>query len=240
MPDAADSLVVENLTVDHAGRRVVDGVSLTVEPGKIAALFGPNGAGKSELVLSVAGIVPKLSGRVSVGGMDITSLRPEGIRALGVSAVPEGHRVLTRLSVDDNLRAAGAMLNRDDLSREVEAAYGIFSELRALKSQNAGSLSGGQQQMVALAQALVGRPRHLLVDEMSLSLAPVIVRRLMTVIGRLKEAGIGILLIEQFTHLALGVADHAYVLNRGAVQFAGSPQELRSDSSILREAYLGV
>lgn len=240
MTGAADSLVVENLTVEYSGRRVVNDVSLTVEPGKIAAVFGPNGAGKSELVLSIAGMLPKLSGRVRMGERDITSLRPEGIRALGVSAVPEGHHVLTKLSVDDNLRAAGAMLGRHDLIRGVDAAYETFSELRPLKSQGAGSLSGGQQQMVALAQALVCRPRHLLIDEMSLSLAPVIVKRLMTVIGRLKEAGIGILLIEQFTHLALGVADHAYVLNRGAVQFAGSPQDLRSDLSILHEAYLGV
>lgn len=240
MTNPAASLVVENLSVDHAGRRVVDGVSLTVGAGKIAALFGPNGAGKSELVLSIAGMLPKVSGRVTAGGRDITLLRPEAVRALGVSAVPEGHHVLTKLSVDDNLRAAGAMLGRNDLSRGVEAAYEIFSELRPLKTQSAGSLSGGQQQMVALAQALVCRPTYLLVDEMSLSLAPVIVKRLMTVIGRLKEAGIGILLIEQFTHLALRVADHAYVLNRGAVQFAGSPHELRSDSSILREAYLGV
>ena len=240
MPDSADSLHVENLTVEYSGRTVVDDVSLTVDPGKIAALFGPNGAGKSELVLSIAGMLPKASGRVMVGSRDITSLRPEGIRALGVSAVPEGHHVLTKLSVDDNLRAAGAMLSRRDLSRGVEAAYEIFSELRALKHQSAGSLSGGQQQMVALAQALVCRPKHLLVDEMSLSLAPVIVKRLMTVISRLKEAGIGILLIEQFTHLALGVADYAYVLNRGAIQFAGSPQALESDSRILHEAYLGV
>ena len=240
MPAGADSLMVENLAVDYSGRRVVDGVSLTVEPGKIAALFGPNGAGKSELVLSIAGMLPKLSGRVTVGGKDITSLRPEGIRASGVSAVPEGHHVLTKLSVEDNLRAAGAMLSGHDLSRGVEAAYEIFSELRPLKNQSAGSLSGGQQQMVALAQALVCRPQYLLVDEMSLSLAPVIVKRLMTVISRLKEEGIGILLIEQFTHLALGVADNAYVLNRGTVQFAGSPQELRSDSRILHEAYLGV
>ena len=240
MADTTASLVVENLTVEVSGRRVVNDVSLIVEPGRISALFGPNGAGKSELVLSVAGMLPKVSGRVTVGDRDITSLRPEAIRALGISSVPEGHHVLTTLSVEDNLRAAGAMLQRRDLSHEVAEAYEIFSELQPLKNQNAGSLSGGQQQMVALAQALICRPDYLLVDEMSLSLAPVIVKRLMTVIGRLKEAGIGILLIEQFTHLALGVADYAYVLNRGSVQFAGLPQELRSDSSILHAAYLGV
>jgi branched-chain amino acid transport system ATP-binding protein len=196
-------LSLQGLTVRTATRTVIDGVSLDVPPGQIVALLGPNGAGKSELVLAVAGVMPLTSGTVSVNGVPVHGAGVRAIRAAGIAAVPEGHRVLSGLSVRDNLLAAGPMLSPADLSSEVAAAFGIFPELVALADRMAGALSGGQQQMVALAQALVTRPRYLLIDEMSLGLAPVVIERLVCVVRDLRARGIGILLIEQFTHLAL-------------------------------------
>ena len=187
-------------------------------------MLGPNGAGKSELVSGIAGTMDKPDGRVRLGDSDLTKLKPEHVRAAGVAAVPEGHHVLAPLSVDDNLRAAGSMHDPQTL--------------RPLHAQPAGSLSGGQQQMISLAQAIVANPRFLLADEMSLGLAPVIVQRLMAVLQSLKQDGIGILLIEKFTHLALGIADHACVLNQGRIVFSGPPSHLRDNPGILSDACL--
>ena len=209
-----------------------------VAQGQIVAVLEPNGAGKSELVSGIAGSMRKRSGSVRLGDLDLTDLKPDSVRAAGVAAVPEGHHVLAPLSVDDNLRAAGSMHDPQKLRQTRERAYTVFPELRPLHAQPAGSLSSGQQQMVSLAQAIVADPRFLLADEMSLGLAPVVLQRLMTVLQSLKQDGIGILLIEQFIHLALGVADHACVLNQGRVVYSGSPSHLRDNPEILSEAYL--
>lgn len=232
-------LHLKDITVRTATRTVVDGVSLEVEPGKIVALLGPNGAGKSELVLAVAGVLPLSSGEITADGKDLVGSTVSSIRAAGVSAVPEGHRVLSRLTVRDNLLAAGPMLSSGELTRQVDNAFKVFPELVALAERAAGSLSGGQQQMVALAQALVSRPRYLLIDEMSLGLAPVIIERLVGVVRDLKAQGIGILLIEQFTHLALDLADHCHVIAHGSIRFSGTPDDLRRDPAVLERAYLG-
>jgi len=233
-------LEVRDLTIKTATRTVVDNISLDVSPGEIAALLGPNGAGKSELVLGVAGVMPLASGTVTVDGNVVSGAGIQKIRAAGVAAVPEGHQVLRGMCVRDNLLAAGSILSDADLRNEVAQAYEIFPELVALENQAAGSMSGGQQQMVAIAQALVAKPKFLLIDEMSLGLAPVIIERLLGVIKTLRDKGIGILLIEQFTQLALGVADKCYVLSRAEIQFSGSPDQLRSDPTILERAYLGA
>ncbi len=226
------------LTVQSASRTVVRDVSLHVEPGTIVSVLGPNGAGKSELVLAAVGMMPKSGGTVSLGDVDLTLKTPDQIRGLGVAAVPEGHQILTKLNVDDNLRAAGSMHGNSALLQAREDAYGVFPELRPLGRQPAGSLSGGQQHMVALAQALICGPKFLLVDEMSLGLAPIVIDRLMAVLQQLKSRGIGILLIEQFTHIALAVSDHCYVLNQGRLRFSGAPIELQSKPEILHSAYL--
>ncbi len=236
----AGVLDISDLTVLTPERTVLEEISMTVEPGKIVSVLGPNGAGKSELVLAIAGQMAIAEGSVSIGGTSLADKRPEKIRALGVAAVPEGHQVLSKLTVHDNLQAAGSMHSRKELADAVEGAYAVFPEIRRLENQRAGMLSGGQQQMVALAQAMVCQPKILLVDEMSLGLAPIIIERLMNVLVILRERGIGILLIEQFTHLALGISDYSYVLNRGRIVFSGYPKELNENPGILHEAYLTV
>jgi len=231
-------LEIKDVTVQGATRRVIDGVSLSVNEGEIVALLGPNGAGKSELVLGIAGVMP-LMGEVIIQGKDIAGTSPQNVRAHGIAAIPEGHHTLGRLSVLDNLRAAGPELDDDTLNASVEQAFDVFPELRDKAGQAAGSLSGGQQQMVAIAQALVSQPKVMLLDEMSLGLAPVIIERLVGVVRNLREKGMGILLIEQFTHLALDVADRAHVLTHGKLSYSGTPDELKRDRSILERAYLG-
>lgn len=230
-----ESLILSDVTISIAQRRVVDSVSLEVPAGKIVALLGPNGAGKSELVLGVAGVLP-IKGRVCIGDHEIGS---GAARAAGIAAVPEGHRTLAGLSVLDNLRAAGPRLAGSDLMARVDHAFEVFPELLPLAGRKSGALSGGQQQMVALAQALVCRPKFMLIDEMSLGLAPVIIERLIGVVQALRERGIGILLIEQFTQLALDIADHCFVLAQGRIHFSGPAQALKHDSSVLTKAYLG-
>ncbi|MEZ5537944.1 MAG: ATP-binding cassette domain-containing protein [Thiolinea sp.] len=232
------SLVVENLEVSMAGKKVVDDVSVTVTPGKVTAVLGANGAGKSELVLAIAGMATVVSGSVTVNETDITGLSPERVRRAGVAAVPEGHRVLGSLSVDDNLRAAGTLLTESELKTVLAETYQLFPELAERKGQIAGTMSGGQQQMLAIGHALMAKPAYLLIDEMSLGLAPLIVKRLVKTLEALVEKGTGILLVEQFTEVALSVADTVTVLRRGNVCYQGTAQQLRDDPEILSRAYL--
>ncbi|GAA6210216.1 ATP-binding cassette domain-containing protein [Cognatishimia sp. WU-CL00825] len=231
-------LEIKDVTVQGSTRRVVDGVSLNVAEGEIVALLGPNGAGKSELVLGIAGVMP-LTGNVLIDGTEVATSSPQNVRAHGIAAIPEGHHTLGGLSVLDNLRAAGPTLADDALEHSVQAAFEIFPELREKAHLAAGSLSGGQQQMVAIAQALVSRPKVMLLDEMSLGLAPVIIERLVGVVRSLRDKGMGILLIEQFTHLALDVADRAHVITQGKLTYSGTPTDLKQDRGILERAYLG-
>lgn len=220
------------------GRVVVDDVSLTVEPGKVTALLGANGAGKSELVLGVAGLLPATSGRVVANGVDLTGAAPNTVRAAGVAAVPEGHQILTQLSVEDNLRAAAALLPPSAEAETLALVWSLFPELAERKPQRAGTMSGGQQQMLAIGQALMCRPKYLLIDEMSLGLAPLIVKRLTKVVGDLTGQGIGVLLVEQFVEVALQLASHVVVLRKGRVRLSVHPDEVRHDRTKLSKAYL--
>jgi len=233
------TLEVTDLTVGRGGRKIVDGVSLTLEPGSVTAVLGANGAGKSELVLALAGMLPVSGGTIALDGADLTGKPPSEIRRAGVAAVPEGHRVLTRLSVDDNLRAAGSILDAG-LAETLDRTYALFPELAERKDQIAGTMSGGQQQMLALGHAMMCRPRYLLIDEMSLGLAPLVVKRLMGFVAGLKAEGTGILLIEQFTELALGISDTAIVLRGGIPRYAGPAEALREDPAKLDTAYFGT
>jgi branched-chain amino acid transport system ATP-binding protein len=237
----SDGLIrIERLIVARGGKEVIRGVDLEIEPGWITALLGANGAGKSSLVLAIAGALPIVSGAISVDGRSIAGLRPEQVRRLGVAAVPEGHHVLSELSVLDNLRVAGHHLPGSKREDGIEAALETFPELRQKLDARAGSLSGGQQQMVVLAQAIVERPRYILADELSFGLAPVIVARLVPVITRLAADGVGILLIEQFTHIALRIAHKVCVMERGYLRFSGEPDQLRANPDILHSAYLAA
>ncbi len=236
--DRPGRLDVRGLRVLRSGREVSCGISLHVDPGEFVALLGRNGAGKSTLLLAMSGVLPVKAGVVSLGDSPITGIGPDRIRRAGVALVPEGHRVLEALDVRDNLRAAGSFLAKGALAARIDFSLGVLPELRRLWRLPAGTLSGGQKQMVAVAQALVADPSYLLIDELSLGLAPLITRRLAEVLSDLARSGIGILLVEQFTTLALSLASRAYILNRGCLAFDGPCHMLCEQPELLHRAYL--
>jgi branched-chain amino acid transport system ATP-binding protein len=233
-----DVLTLENLTVARGGRPVVRDVSLRIDRGEVTALLGPNGAGKSSLVLAVSGVLRPESGSVRLNGTDLSHRRPEKIRAAGVAVVPEGRRLLSELSVEDNLRVATYSLPRGEAEQGVKYALEMFPELKARLGTRSRSLSGGEQQMLVLAQALVSKPKFVLIDELSLGLAPVVVKRLIPTIEKLAAEGIGVLLIEQFATIALGMANEAYVMGGGQIRFSGTAGELKKNPDLLQSAYL--
>ena len=234
----SSGLSAVGVSVERGGKPIIHGVDIEIAPGKITALLGANGAGKSSLVLSMAGALPLTGGNIVLDGKPINGLRPENVRRLGVVAVPEGHRVLTDLTVEENLRVAGTALNSRELDQAVERALETFPELKPRLGTRAGALSGGQQQMLVLGQAIVSQPRYILADELSFGLAPVIVARLVPVLEAFAAKGIGVLLIEQFTHIALRIAHQAYVMERGRICFSGAPEALLKNPDILHSAYL--
>lgn len=233
-------LTVENLTVVRGGKQVVHGVSLDCPSGEITALIGANGAGKSSTVMAIAGAIPASGGRVTWRGQNITGLSADATRRAGLALVPEGHPVLADLSVLDNLRVAASHLPVAKANSAVEHALSLFPELTPRLKTAASALSGGQKQMVLIGQAIVSMPQFLLIDELSLGLAPAVVTRLANCLEKLAVEGMGIVLIEQFTTIALRLSKRAYVLERGRVAFAGSTEILRQDPSILHSAYLSV
>jgi branched-chain amino acid transport system ATP-binding protein len=232
------TLRLDGLSVPRAGRPVLREVSLEIPPGRVTTLLGPNGAGKSTLVLAVAGLLRPTAGQVLIGERDLTGRRPEHIRRAGVAIVAEGRRVLPELSIADNLRVATYGLDRAQADEGMERALELFPELRRRWDTSARLLSGGEQQMVVLAQALVSQPAVLVVDELSLGLAPVVVKRLVPTLASVAESGVGVLLIEQFAHVALGLADTAYVLEGGRIRYHGTADELRANPELLHSAYL--
>ena len=234
------ALTIDNLVMVRGTKIAVNSIKLRVEPGRITALLGPNGAGKTSTVLGIAGVVEPEFGEVWLDGVDLKGKDPDEIRRRGVATVPEGHQVLREMTVQDNLRVAGGDLSRSALGAAMEQTLALFPELQSRLGMAAGDLSGGQQQMVAIAQALMVKPRFLVIDELSFGLAPLIVARLVPVIRKIAADGIGVLLIEQFTQLALGLADHAYVMSRGEVSYDGVPDKLISDPDILHRAYFPV
>jgi len=232
------ALRLEELTVARGGRAVLRDVSLDIPPGEVTTLLGPNGAGKSSLVLTVAGLLPAQAGAIRLGDDVLTGRRPEKVRAAGVAVVPEGRRLLPDLSVADNIAVATYALRRSQAREGRARALELFPELEERLGIAARSLSGGEQQMLVLAQAIVSQPRFILIDELSLGLAPVIVQRLIPRIRSVAESGVGVLLIEQFAPVALGLANHAYVVEGGRVQFSGAAKELRDNPELLQSAYL--
>ena len=234
----ATALRLEGLTVARGARTVLRDVSLEIPPGEVTALLGPNGAGKSTLVLTVGGVLRPAAGRVLLGDRDVTRQPPERVRAAGIAVVPEGRRMLPDLTVADNLRVATYAMSPQAASDGLEHALGLFPELKSRWDVAGRSLSGGEQQMLVLAQAVASRPSVLLVDELSLGLAPVVVKRLVPMLASVAASGVGVLLIEQFAHVALGLANTVYVLEGGRVRYHGTSAELRDHPEILRSAYL--
>jgi len=232
------TLQLSGITVERGGRPVVKDVSITVPAGEVTALLGPNGAGKSSLVLSVGGVLQPRFGSVTLDGTELAGHPPEKIRAAGVAIVPEGRRLLPDLTVEENLRVATYALSKRAATVGRARALDLFPPLADRMTVQARLLSGGEQQMVVLAQALVSQPKFMLIDELSLGLAPVVVNRLVPVIRAVAEAGTGVLLIEQFATVALSLATAAHVMEGGVLRYSGTATELRKNPDLLHSAYL--
>lgn len=233
----SDLLEIKKLQVRFGGIIAVEDVSINVPEGKIVTLIGANGAGKSTTLRTVSGIVKPQRGEILLGGENIVGLSPDKIVAKGVTLVPEGRRVFPNLTVLENLKI-GAYLRKDDLKPDIEYVYSLFPRLKERHWQLAGTLSGGEQQMLAVGRALMSRPKLIMMDEPSLGLAPLVVKDIFDIITTINEAGITVLLIEQNANMALKIADWAYVLETGNITKEGTGIELLNDESI-KEAYLG-
>jgi len=236
--DGNGALALNGITVERGRRAVVRELSLTVPAGDVTALLGPNGAGKSSLVLAVGGVLRPLAGSVLMDGRDLVRQRPEVIRRAGIAIVPEGRRLLPDLTVEDNIRVAAYPLSGEAAKAGRGRALELFPELKRRLSAPARALSGGEQQMLVLAQAMISSPRYLLIDELSLGLAPVIINRLVPTIREIAAAGVGVLLIEQFAAVALGLATTAHILEGGRIRYSGPASQLRDHPEQLRSAYL--
>ena len=237
---AADPLLrVEGLDAGYGKIGVLHGVDLIVHPAEIVALLGPNGAGKTTLLRALSGLLPWTAGSATFAGSSLHGADPRACARAGLVHVVEGHRVFTQLSVADNLALAGYDLPRGERAARVEEALQVFPEIAAKRTEKGGALSGGQQQMLAVAQGLVRRPRLLLLDEPSAGLSPVLVDRVLLVLARLREAGTAVLLVEQLVEKSLAVADRVYALAQGRVVLA-APAQSPGLAARLERAYLGV
>jgi branched-chain amino acid transport system ATP-binding protein len=230
-------LTVTDLVAGYGKAPALHGVSLEVRRGELVTLIGSNGAGKSTLLKTISGLVRASGGRVTFEDADITNKRPDRVVRAGIVHAPEGRRVFPALSVADNLRM-GAHLNRGAERERLAEVYEVFPRLAERAGQSAGSLSGGEQQMLAIGRAVMGNPKLVMLDEPSLGLAPVLVEQVLRTTAELKRSGRTILLVEQNAELALDVADRAYVLERGRIAHEGTAADLITSSTI-RQAYLG-
>jgi branched-chain amino acid transport system ATP-binding protein len=232
-------LEVDALTVSYGQRRALEAVSLSVAEGEIVTLLGANGSGKSTTLRAISGLVRPRGGRVVFRGRDLARLSADRIVAEGIGHVPEGREIFPDFSVHDNLLAGAHLVPRREIGLRLAAAWTLFPTLRERQRQRAGTLSGGEQQMLAIARALMTRPRLLLLDEPSLGLAPLLTREIFRVVERINATGVTVLLVEQNARRALAVAARGYVLETGRVALAGPSAELVNDPRI-RAAYLGL
>ncbi len=233
-------LSIENLVVNYGAIEALRGISLEVNSGEVVSIIGGNGAGKSTLMKAISGLESPKSGVIRWQGQDITATPSHQRVALGISQSPEGRQVFADQSVEDNLLLGAYVRHARDpeVTKDLENQYDTFPRLLDRKNQQAGTLSGGEQQMLAIARALMSRPKLLLLDEPSLGLAPLIVKEIFAVIKRVRDSGVTILLVEQMANQALKVSDRAYVLKNGLVVTTGSAKDIANDPTV-REAYLG-
>ena len=230
-------LKVENLKVNFGGIEAVKGISFEVSEGEIVTLIGSNGAGKSTTLRAISGLVKPSDGKIVFEGEDITKLGTSEIVSRGITLCPEGRRIFPDLTVIENIRI-GAYLRNDDLSQDIEKCHRLFPILKEREKQLAGTLSGGEQQMLAVARSLMSRPKIMMLDEPSLGLAPLIVKDIFNILKEINEEGVTILLIEQNANMALRLADKAYVLETGTIAMKGTGKELL-DNPKIKESYLG-
>ena len=231
-------LEVEALVAGYGKIEVLHGVSLALEEGTLCAIVGANGAGKTTLLRAISSVVPKTSGRVRFGGAEITAFRPHAIVRRGLAHVPEGRRMLAYMSVEENLLVASSIRRDGEVRRDIDALYERFPLLGTRRTLPAGSLSGGEQQMLAIARAIVSRPRALLLDEPSMGLAPKLVAEILRIVREERARGTSILLVEQNARAALSLADRAYVLERGRIVLEGTGAQLLEREDVTA-AYLG-
>ena len=230
-------LKIEELRVNYGGIEAVKGISFEVPEKEIVTLIGANGAGKSTTLRTVSGLIKPASGRIIFLNEEITGLSPDRIVAKGITLVPEGRRVFPDLSVLENLKA-GAYLRKDNLQKDIDWVYELFPRLKERSWQAAGTLSGGEQQMLSVGRALMSRPKLMMMDEPSLGLAPLIVKGIFDIIKEISRQGVTILLVEQNANMALHTANTAYVLETGRLTMKGTGKELLQDERI-KKAYLG-
>lgn len=230
-------LKIDNLKVNYGGIEAVKGISFDVEEGSIVTLIGANGAGKSTTLRTIAGLVPAHSGEISFLGENITGLKPDKIVSRGITLVPEGRRVFSDLTVLENLKV-GAYLRSDDLTDDINWVFELFPRLKERSWQAAGTLSGGEQQMLAVGRALMSRPKLMMMDEPSLGLAPIVVKDIFSIIKEINRQGVTILLIEQNANMALHTADTGYVLETGSITLSGPGDDLLKNEAV-KKAYLG-
>ena len=230
-------LEIRNLSVSYGGINAVKDINLDVPEGQIVTLIGANGAGKSTVLRTISGLVKTKTGSVTYEGKELLGKSPDYIVSQGVTLVPEGRRVFTDLTVLENLKI-GASLRKDNIEPDIEYVYSLFPRLKERAWQFAGTLSGGEQQMLAVGRALMSRPRLIMMDEPSLGLAPLVVKSIFDIIKTINQKGITVLLIEQNANMALMAAHTAYVLETGSITMKGTGAELLADERI-KEAYLG-
>ncbi len=231
-------LEIDNLTTHYGPIQALDGVSLEVNRGEIVTLVGSNGAGKTTLLMSICGDPVPTSGRIRFEGEEIQGWPTSRIMRSGLSVVPEGRRIFTGMTVEENLAMGGYYRSKREIAESIEHVLTLFPRLKERFNQRGGTMSGGEQQMLAIARALMSRPRLLLLDEPSLGLAPIIIAQIFEIIAKLRDEGTTIFLVEQNAHKALSIADRGYVLEHGRVVLADSGQALLANDDV-RRAYLG-
>ena len=233
-------LEVKNLSVSYGAIEAVKDISFTVNDGEIVSLIGANGAGKTTTLHTITGLVPAKSGSVLYTGVDLLKTHNNKIVTLGMAHIPEGRHVFTRMSVEENLEmGAFSLKDQSDLKKDLDMVYGLFPRLKERRNQKAGTLSGGEQQMLAMGRALMSHPKTILMDEPSMGLSPKLVKEIFSIIRKLHEQGITILLVEQNAKMALSIADRAYVLETGRITMEGDAKELLNNEQV-RKAYLGA